>query len=110
MKKILAFLSQIDCKIIFPIHPRTRKMLKEYELENELINIKNLVLMNPVGYFEMVSLLKGCRLVISDSGGTSKEASFLGKKCFYILNLDIWPELSASGYVQMVFNMPAFTL
>ncbi len=50
----------------------------------------------------MTVLLNRCKLLISDSGGASKEASFAGKKCFFPLKLDVWPELIESGYINIV--------
>ena len=50
----------------------------------------------------MTSLIDRCKLIISDSGGVSKEASFVGKKCFFPLKLEVWPELIEAGYITMV--------
>ena len=41
-------------------------------------------------------------MLVSDSGGASKEASFVGKKCIYMLDLNIWPELVENGYIQLM--------
>lgn len=102
MEKMLSFLEKIDYKIVFPIHPRTRKLLAEYDLGKRVEANDNLIITNPVGYKEMTVLLSRCKLLISDSGGASKEASFVGKKCFYPLELEVWPELVELGYINMV--------
>jgi len=102
MEKIINFIERINYNIILPLHPRTRKMLKEYGLEGRINGISLLKIIEPVGYKEMVDLLYHCRLLISDSGGASKEASFVGKKCIFMLNVDIWPDLVKEGYLQMV--------
>ena len=47
-------------------------------------------------------LLSRCKVLISDSGGASKEASFVGKKCFFPLSLKVWPELIMQGYINIV--------
>ena len=65
-------------------------------------NNDNLVIIAPVGYKEMIILLSRCKLLITDSGGVSKEASFVGKKCFFTLRLDVWPELMEQGYINIV--------
>lgn len=102
MEKIIDFMEKVDYPIILPLHPRTRVMLKEYDLESRVNEIPSLRIIEPVGYKEMVRLLYHCKLLISDSGGASKEASFVGKKCMYMLDLDIWPDLIKAGYIQIV--------
>lgn len=102
MEKVLSFIERIDYKIVFPIHPRTKKLLMEYGLWQRAETNDNLIITNPVGYKEMTMLLNQCKLLISDSGGASKEASFAGKKCIFLLELEIWPELVHLGYINAV--------
>lgn len=102
MEKMISFISNINYKIILPLHPRTKKMLLEYDLYEILRKNENILIENPIGYKEMVSLIVQCKLVISDSGGVSKEASFAGKKCFFPLKLNVWPELIETGYISIV--------
>ena len=61
-------------QIIFPIHPRTKKFIKLNKLEKKFKNIK---LVDPLDYLDMVALEKTSRVIITDSGGVQKEASFL---------------------------------
>jgi UDP-GlcNAc3NAcA epimerase len=81
-----------DCRVIVPLHPRTRKIVneKKYELNFEAIK--------PVGYFEMIQLLKNCSLVITDSGGVQKEAYFFNKYCITIREETEWIELVENGF------------
>lgn len=102
MSLMIDFIEAIKNPIIFPMHPRTQKMLQRYELWDRITDINHLTIIDPVGYMEMVGLIKECQLVISDSGGASKEASFVGKKCIYTLNLSVWPELEKEGYISHV--------
>lgn len=63
--------------VIFPIHPRTQKRL-------EANNIKlpsNVIAVGPVSYVDFLSLLKNCKLVLTDSGGVTEEAAILRKPC-----------------------------
>ena len=60
--------------IVFPIHPRTQKMINEYEIN---LNTKNLQIINPVGYKDLIGLLNNCRFCITDSGGIQMEAALL---------------------------------
>ena len=50
----------------------------------------------------MVVLLDNCKILVSDSGGASKEAAFCGKKCLYMLDLVIWRELTECGFIQNI--------
>lgn len=50
----------------------------------------------------MTALLSRCKLLVSDSGGASKEAAFAGKKCIFLLCLNVWPELVNTGYINIV--------
>lgn len=102
MEKILAFISNINYRIVLPLHPRTRKILLQCNLWKNIQQNENVLITDPVGYKEMVSLIDQCKLVISDSGGVSKEASFAGKKCFFPLKLEVWPKLIEAGYINIV--------
>jgi len=59
-----------DGRIIFPIHPRTRKAIEKHKIKIP----KNVEIINPVGYKKMLELIKNAALVITDSGGVSREA------------------------------------
>lgn len=102
VKNIINFLEHLDIDIIFPIHPRTKNVLKKYGLLDRMNKEKKIHIIEPVGYLEMIYLLKNCELLISDSGGASKEAFFSGKRCLYLLELIIWPELVAEGIIKNV--------
>jgi len=75
--------------IILPLHPRTRKLLNEkpYSLS------KNIQVIDPVGYLEMIWLIKNCSLVLTDSGGLQKEAFFFRKYCITLRDETEWIEL-----------------
>lgn len=84
-----------EIQIIIPIHPRTRKQLSELHSTSQERNIK---LINPLGYLEMLYLIKHCSLVITDSGGLQKEAYFFEKPCITIRDETEWTELVKYGY------------
>jgi UDP-N-acetylglucosamine 2-epimerase (non-hydrolysing) len=69
-----------EYKIIFPIHPHTRKRLQETGLIEKVKGFKNILLTKPFGYLEFITLLKEARVVVTDSGGVQEEAFLLGKK------------------------------
>ncbi|MGB6035737.1 MAG: UDP-N-acetylglucosamine 2-epimerase (non-hydrolyzing) [Cryomorphaceae bacterium] len=81
--------------IVCPLHPRTRKKLAEYNLSLDVTVI------DPVGYFDMVELLKNCRMVFTDSGGLQKEAFFFKKPCTTMRDQTEWVELVNNGYNQL---------
>ncbi len=70
---------QID--IVFPVHPRTIKMIEKFNLYKELDNVKNLIISEPIGYIDFLSLTANSKFVITDSGGIQEETSFLNIPC-----------------------------
>lgn len=76
-------------KIILPLHPRTIKKLKEFDITPS----ENIQILEPVGYFEMIWLLSNCSCVITDSGGLQKEAFFFKKPCITVREETEWVEL-----------------
>ena len=71
--------SEID--IVFPVHPRTLKMAKTFGLESELQSITNLILTEPLGYFDFLNLIMNAKFVLTDSGGIQEETTFLKVPC-----------------------------
>jgi len=98
LKSIIEGLNEINKQVpvVVPIHPRTRNILKQLNIVPEF------KLINPVGYFDMIMLLKSCELVITDSGGVQKEAFFFGKHCITLREQTEWVELIDQGYNLLV--------
>jgi len=70
-----------DLDIVFPIHPRTRKMAKSFGLFDRLENISGMRITEPTGYLDFVSLMSKSKLVLTDSGGLQEETTALGVPC-----------------------------
>lgn len=70
-----------DYTLIWPIHPRTRKNLVDFGLYNQVANHPNLILLEPLGYFEMLRLNMGAKVMLTDSGGLQEECTILGTPC-----------------------------
>ncbi len=70
-----------DLKLVFPIHPRTRNSIKGTELGNRVKAMKNLILLEPVGYLDFMCLVSNSALVITDSGGIQEETTILQIPC-----------------------------
>lgn len=81
LKKILLNLLEIDIPIVFPIHPRTEKMVKKHRI-SRLLN--NFITIKPLGYIDFLKLMKYSKLVFTDSGGIQTEANMLGKPCIVL--------------------------
>ena len=70
-----------DLDIVFPIHPRTRKMAITFDLFERLENISGMRITEPIGYLDFVSLMSKSKLVLTDSGGLQEETTALGIPC-----------------------------
>lgn len=83
LSKILAALNEIasGIDVIFPVHPRTRQMLREL---SSITLSPRLQLVDPVGYVEFLGLQQKSALVITDSGGIQEETTFLGVPCLTV--------------------------
>jgi len=91
---IVAALNKIsqEMRIILPLHPRTRKILQSSRCALKFEPIE------PVGYFDMIELMKCTRLVMTDSGGVQKEAFFFKKPCITLRDETEWVELLQYKY------------
>lgn len=103
LEKILNILNKLDKKVIFPIHPRTKSKMEEFNLLEE--NYKNIDFRNPLGYEEMMQCVKYSVGVLTDSGGLPKEACFLGKKCIVIYEHAVWKELEDTNWTYIWNNL-----
>ena len=68
----------------------------------KLLSMENVQVVDPVGYADMVQLISNCKVILTDSGGLSKESSFGGVKCLFMLNLLSWPELTDIGWIKYI--------
>jgi UDP-GlcNAc3NAcA epimerase len=89
LRSIIEALNEIHktTPIVLPLHPRTKGKIENLGIE---LKVK---LIDPVGYFDMIELLKKCSLVMTDSGGLQKEAFFFKKNCVTIRDQTEWIEL-----------------
>ena len=98
LKTIVESLNEINksIKVVLPIHPRTKKIMEKEGLKFDFNTLA------PVGYFDMVELLKTCKFVMSDSGGLQKEAYFFDKPCLTMRDETEWVELVENGVNALV--------
>lgn len=94
---IISALNEIHAimPVCVPIHPRTRKIMENHQMD---IRFK---MIDPVGYFDMLELLKHCALVITDSGGLQKEAYYFLKNSIILREQTEWLELTQHGFSQL---------
>lgn len=94
LKNIIEALREIskDTTVVFPIHPRTKLKINNFN-----ISVDKLMLIEPVGYFDMLYLLDRCQAVLTDSGGLQKEAYFSEKPCITLREETEWTELVDIG-------------
>ncbi|MFN3229744.1 MAG: non-hydrolyzing UDP-N-acetylglucosamine 2-epimerase, partial [Asticcacaulis sp.] len=90
-----------DKTILLVIHPRTRKAIDEFGLNDNLNSIKNITIVNPVGYFDMQALIASCYCVITDSGTLQKEAYFHSRLCLTLRDETEWVETVRCGWNRL---------
>jgi UDP-N-acetylglucosamine 2-epimerase (non-hydrolysing) len=92
-------LDEIELPIIFPIHPRTNKRIRQMNLSSNLEKLENkgLKVVEPLGYFDFLALLNTAEVVMTDSGGLQEEACILGKKTITLRNNTERPETIEAG-------------
>ena len=98
ISSILSAFNAMDEPVIFPVHPRARKIITEMGFKPE----PHVHLIEPVGYLEMVKLLGSARLALTDSGGLQKEAYWLGVPCLTMRNETEWVETVEAGWNVLV--------
>lgn len=99
LEGLKGFTEETKLPLIFPMHPRTRNRIEEFNL-TKYLTFMNII--PPVGYLELMGLLEGCTNVITDSGGLQKEAYFAEKQAAVIMPDTGWREIIESGWNQLV--------
>jgi UDP-N-acetylglucosamine 2-epimerase (non-hydrolysing) len=83
LQQIFSILQRLSERltVVFPIHPRTRKMMGQFGMEESVRAIPNLILTEPLGYLDFLSLMDSAAVLITDSGGIQEETTFLKVPC-----------------------------
>jgi UDP-N-acetylglucosamine 2-epimerase (non-hydrolysing) len=71
--------------VILPLHPRTKAMIEKFGF-GKLLDTSDILLLPPMGYLEMLGLMKDARVVLTDSGGIQEETTALGVPCITLRN------------------------
>jgi UDP-N-acetylglucosamine 2-epimerase (non-hydrolysing) len=105
LRGILGALSEIGktCPLVFPAHPRTRKII---ENNNIAISPKNIRILDPTGYLDFAKLMMYSRIVLTDSGGIQEETTVLGIPCLTIRENTERPVTIEIGTNRLVGVLP----
>jgi UDP-GlcNAc3NAcA epimerase len=97
LKQIFSAFDEIskNMKVLFPIHPRTRKKVDDFGFT---FDSGNVVMIEPVSYVTLQQLISKSKFVMTDSGGLQKEAYFHKKKCITLRDETEWSETVSSGW------------
>lgn len=98
LERILRSLHRQDVPVVFPVHPRTRKLISQDLLESDSL----IRFIDPVGYRDMLALVRDARMVLTDSGGVQKEAFFHGTPCVTLRDTTEWMETVDAGWNRLV--------
>jgi len=101
LSKIITSAAEMS-KVVFPIHPRTRKNLESNDNRYNILNNKNVILTDPLGYYDFIKLQKYARVVLTDSGGIQEETTFLGVPCLTMRENTERPVTISDGTNKMV--------
>lgn len=98
LTNIVNCLININEPLVFPIHPRTLKKLKDYHIYSKLKTAPNILLTDALGYLDSIQLMKNAKKIITDSGGIQKEAYMLDVPCITLREETEWIETVQSGW------------
>jgi UDP-GlcNAc3NAcA epimerase len=100
LKAFFAAFRQLEKKVVFPVHPRTRANLERMQL----VLPENVIVTEPLGYGDMLALVAGASVVFTDSGGLQKEAYFLEVPCVTLRDSTEWVETVEAGWNVLCGN------
>ena len=95
---IIKSLEIINRKVVFVLHPRTRRKIEELGL----IKSNRILFSEPLSYLQMLSAIKGSKFLLTDSGGLIREAYHLGKRCLVRRDIGGWSELIDIGFHKRI--------
>ena len=100
LKNILLAFTKISkiIPVVIPLHPRTRKMIIEFNLEKYL---SSLITTNPLSFFDMTTLEQEAKVILTDSGGIQKEAFYYGVPCVTMRDETEWTETVELGWNRL---------
>ncbi|MFX0548033.1 non-hydrolyzing UDP-N-acetylglucosamine 2-epimerase [Hathewaya histolytica] len=94
LRNIIEALNKCEQTVVLPLHPRTKKYMMDYDLKFN----KNIKVIDPVGYLDMINLEMNSKKIVTDSGGVQKEAFFMNKPCITMRDETEWIETVHNGW------------
>lgn len=98
MLSLLDALSSLPTRVVFPVHPRTRGLIDRLGWKPG----PNMLLSEPLGYFDILTMQEHANCILTDSGGMQKEAYLLGVRCITLREETEWVETVSSGWNRLV--------
>ena len=104
LRSMVEILLKSPVRVVLPLHPRTDARLKETNLKDAVERSKNVTLLPPAGYLDMLALMKRSEFILTDSGGIQEEATspVLRKQVFVLRESTERPEAVRAGYCKVV--------
>ncbi len=96
MQNIIQAVGAVKVPVVFPVHPRSRKYLEEYGMWENLS--ENIIVTEPLGYLDMLKLMRSSLKILTDSGGIQKEAYMLKVPCITLREVTEWVETLEGGW------------
>lgn len=100
LRRILDSANELGKKVVFPVHPRTHKSLRN--VSNIHTQYKNIILLKPCGYFDFLKLESQALFIFTDSGGVQKEAYFFMRPCVTLFHKSPWSETLKSKWNKLL--------
>jgi len=104
LRKFVEAFADAPIPVVYPIHPRSKKRLRQQKMWKTLTHAKNVQLLPPLGYFDFLVLMKNCEMMITDSGGIQEEATAppIRKPVLVIRTSTERPEALKAGFSKLV--------
>jgi UDP-N-acetylglucosamine 2-epimerase (non-hydrolysing) len=104
LKNFVEVFLEAPIPIVFPVHPRTRKRLHQQKMWGKLSSSENVQTLPPLGYFDLLMLMKNCEMILTDSGGLQEETTAppIRKPVLVIRRSTERPEAVEAGFAEVV--------
>ena len=112
LRNFVEAFAEAPIPVVYPIHPRSKKRLRQQKMLRKLGPTENVQFLPPLGYFDFLVLMKNCEMIITDSGGIQEEATAPGiRKPVLVIRLSTErPEAVEAGFARVVGTQKAGVL
>lgn len=104
LKNFIEAFAEAPIPVVYPMHPRTKKRLRQNKIFSKIKSLKNLQILPPLGYLDFLVLMKECEMIVTDSGGIQEEATApcIRKPVLVIRLSTERPEAVKAGFAEVV--------